>query len=208
MPLTISIPDMYMYLYLWCGSVHVYYTCRSANLWLSNCNNFVPRPTIMTPVYTRIWKAGNGLYYVLYKAPNAPSTTNHSLALSVVQVVELPLVKSESVKISLNVNAIIGMVYPRYMHVYASLMIVHPRAQNNHNDNWYVSHLHVHIKHTRSWNIKNKVPKVHYIDSCFNLVGPRQCSAALSGPVTSVENLMHQGRHLNKLEVLKHLWIS
>ena len=30
-------------------------------------------------------------------------------------------------------------------------------------------------------------------DSCFGLIGPRQCSAALGGPATSTEDLRHQG---------------
>ena len=44
-------------------------------------------------------------------------------------------------------------------------------------------------------------------DSCFGLIGPRQCSAALGGPATSTEDLRHQGA-LNKPGVLKHLWVS
>ena len=40
-------------------------------------------------------------------------------------------------------------------------------------------------------------------DSCFGLIGPRQCSAALGGPATSTEDLRHQGA-LNKPGVLKH----
>ena len=44
-------------------------------------------------------------------------------------------------------------------------------------------------------------------DSCFGLIGPRQCSAALGGPATSTEDLWHQGA-LNKPGVLKHLWVS
>ena len=43
-------------------------------------------------------------------------------------------------------------------------------------------------------------------DSCFGLIGPRQCSAALGGPATSTEDLRHQGA-LNKPGVLKHLWV-
>ena len=42
-------------------------------------------------------------------------------------------------------------------------------------------------------------------DSCFVLIGPCQCSAALGGPATSTEDLRHQGA-LNKPGVLKHLW--
>ena len=34
-------------------------------------------------------------------------------------------------------------------------------------------------------------------DSCFSLIGPRQCSAALGGPATSTEDLRHQ-EALNK----------
>ncbi len=30
-------------------------------------------------------------------------------------------------------------------------------------------------------------------DSCFGLIGPHQCSAALGGPATSTEDLRHQG---------------
>ena len=41
-------------------------------------------------------------------------------------------------------------------------------------------------------------------DSCFGLIGPRQCSAALGGPATSTEDLRHQGP-LSKPGVLKHL---
>ena len=44
-------------------------------------------------------------------------------------------------------------------------------------------------------------------DSCFNLIGPCQCSVALGGPATSTEDLRHQGS-LNKPGVLKHLWVS
>ena len=44
-------------------------------------------------------------------------------------------------------------------------------------------------------------------DSCFGLIGPRQCSAALGGPATSTEDLRHQGA-LNKPGVLKYLWVS
>ena len=44
-------------------------------------------------------------------------------------------------------------------------------------------------------------------DSCFGLIGLRQCSAALGGPATSTEDLRHQGA-LNKPGVLKHLWVS
>ena len=40
-------------------------------------------------------------------------------------------------------------------------------------------------------------------DSCFGLIGPRQCGAALGGPATSTEDLWHQGA-LNKPGVLKH----
>ena len=40
-------------------------------------------------------------------------------------------------------------------------------------------------------------------DSCFGLIGPRQCSAALDGLATSTEDLRHQGA-LNKPGVLKH----
>ena len=43
-------------------------------------------------------------------------------------------------------------------------------------------------------------------DCCFGLIGPCQCSAALGGPATSTEDLRHQGA-LNKLGVLKHLWV-
>ena len=39
-------------------------------------------------------------------------------------------------------------------------------------------------------------------DSCFGLIGPRQCSAALGGPATSTEDLRHQGT-LNKPGVLR-----
>ena len=41
-------------------------------------------------------------------------------------------------------------------------------------------------------------------DSCFGLIGPRQCSA-LGGPATLTEDLRHQGA-LNKPGVLKHLY--
>ena len=44
-------------------------------------------------------------------------------------------------------------------------------------------------------------------DSCFGLIGPCQCTAALGGPATSTEDLRHQGA-LNKPGVLKHLWVS
>ena len=44
-------------------------------------------------------------------------------------------------------------------------------------------------------------------DSCFGLMGSRQCSAALGGPATSTEDLRHQGA-LNKPGVPKRLWIS
>ena len=44
-------------------------------------------------------------------------------------------------------------------------------------------------------------------DSCFGLIGPSQCSAALGGPAISTEDLRHQGT-LNNPGVLKHLWIS
>ena len=43
-------------------------------------------------------------------------------------------------------------------------------------------------------------------DSCFGLIGPRQCSAALGGPATSTEDLRHQGA-LNKPGVLTHLHV-
>ena len=35
-------------------------------------------------------------------------------------------------------------------------------------------------------------------DSCFSMIGPSQCSAALGGPATSTVDLRHQGT-LNKL---------
>ena len=38
------------------------------------------------------------------------------------------------------------------------------------------------------------------VDSCFGLIGPRQCSVAQGGLTTS--------RGLNKLGVLKYLWVS
>ena len=44
-------------------------------------------------------------------------------------------------------------------------------------------------------------------DSCFGLIGPHQCSAALGGPATSTEDLRYQGA-LNMPGVLKHLWVS
>ena len=42
-----------------------------------------------------------------------------------------------------------------------------------------------------------KLPKIGAksatADSCFGLIGPRQCSAALGGPATSTVDLRHQG---------------
>ena len=43
-------------------------------------------------------------------------------------------------------------------------------------------------------------------DSCFGLIGPCQCSAALGRPATSTEDLRHQGA-LSKPGVLKHMWV-
>ena len=38
---------------------------------------------------------------------------------------------------------------------------------------------------------KGMVPEVQNAESCFGLIGPRQCSVALGGPATSTVDLRH-----------------
>ena len=44
------------------------------------------------------------------------------------------------------------------------------------------------------------MPEVQTADSCFGLIGPRQCSVALGGQATSTVDLRHQKGALNKLK--------
>ena len=69
-------------------------------------------------------------------------------------------------------------------------------------------HVHVHEESGLSYmKVQKFGAKNATADSCFGLIGPRQCSAALGGPATSTEDLRHQGA-LNKPGVLKYLWVS
>ena len=61
--------------------------------------------------------------------------------------------------------------------------------------------MHTICKHSHE---TSKVWKSATANSCFDLIGPPQCSAALDGSATLKENLRHQGA-LNKPESPKPL---
>ena len=66
--------------------------------------------------------------------------------------------------------------------------------------------VHYNVIHCMYMKLQKFGAKSATADSCFGLIGPRQCSAALGGPTTSTEDLRHQGA-LSKPGVLKRLYM-